>query len=122
MWSSPTAPGRTGSRPPRSARFDLAEWSPDGTTLLFGAAMVDERTRISGPSRSTASRSGASSDRTATTCGATWSPDGLSIAYLSTVGGQTQVMVAGPDGSDPRPISDRGDWSTHNGHPMPVTC
>ena len=24
------------------SQFDLAEWSPDGDTLVFGAAMVDE--------------------------------------------------------------------------------
>ena len=35
----------TGEARLNSARidhFDLAEWSPDGTTLVFGAAMVDE--------------------------------------------------------------------------------
>jgi len=92
--------------------FDLAEWSPDGTTLLFGARMVDEEDE----NLWTVALDGKPERRIvgspADDMGPTWSPDGLWIAYLSTlVGGQTQVMVAGPDGSDPHPISDPGDWS-----------
>ena len=55
--------------------------------------------------------------------GPTWSPDGLWIAYLSTARrGQDPVMVAGPDGSNPRRIADPGDWSYPHGHPMPGAC
>ena len=105
----------TGEKRLTSARievFDLAEWSPDATTLLFGAGMVDEEDEDlwsvapdGKPERRIVNTPGDD-------MGATWSPDGLWIAYRSTVvGGQTQVMVAGPDGSDQHPISERGDWS-----------
>jgi Tol biopolymer transport system component len=92
--------------------FDMAEWSPDATTLLFGAGGRDlgredlflvgldgkgERRIVGKPGNDS---------------GPTWSPDGLWIAYLNgPVGGKTRVMVVGPDGSHPFQISDPGDWS-----------
>jgi Tol biopolymer transport system component len=90
--------------------FDMAEWSPDATTLLFGAGdgengedlfvvRLDDK-----PEQRIVGKPGNDS-------GPTWSPDGRWIAYLNTlVGGKTRVMVAGPDGSNPISISEPGDW------------
>jgi Tol biopolymer transport system component len=92
--------------------FDVAEWSPDATTLLFGAGDSDQGREdlflvgLDGkPEVRIVGNPGNDS-------GPTWAPDGRSIAYLNAlVGGKTRVMVAGPDGSDPIAISDPGDWS-----------
>jgi Tol biopolymer transport system component len=90
--------------------FDLAEWSPDATTLLFAAGNSDEGLAdlwvvgLDGePERRIVATSGNDS-------GPTWSPDGRLIAYVNASGGRSRVMVAAPDGSDPHPISDVGDW------------
>lgn len=105
----------TGERPITTGRmdaFDSAEWSPDGSTLLFsftaiGGAGGDvwsvaldampERRLISAPGNDYFP---------------TWSPDGRSIAYLSAAAGgeQARVMVAAADGSNAHPVTDRGDW------------
>ncbi|HEX5823278.1 MAG TPA: hypothetical protein VFY18_02360, partial [Candidatus Limnocylindrales bacterium] len=92
--------------------FDMAEWSPDATTLLFGAGKAEEgredlfTVRLDGkPEQRIIGNPGNDS-------GPTWSPDGRRIAYLNTlVGGKTRVIVALPDGSGPHPISDPGNWS-----------
>ena len=91
--------------------FDSAEWSPDGSTLLYAFTAtgggqdvwsvaldgMPERHIISTPS----------SDYFPT-----WSPDARLIAYLSAVAGgeQARVMVAAADGSNAHPITDPGDW------------
>lgn len=92
--------------------FDMAEWSPDATALLFGAGSPEDGrqdlflVRLDGkPEQRIVGKPGNDT-------GPTWSPDRRFIAYLNTpVGGETRVMVAGPDGSNPQPISDPGDWS-----------
>ena len=94
-------------------RFDLAEWSPDGSSLLYGAGKNDEgRADLWAVGLEGASERrivGAPGNDT----GPTWSPDGRWIAYLHTVpSGRTRVMVAAPDGSNPRQISEVGDWSS----------
>ena len=92
--------------------FDLAEWSPDATRLLFSAGNPElsrqdlwavgldgkpERRIVGSPGND---------------MGPTWSPDGRWIAYLNVLaGGKSRVMAAASDGSDPHPISDPGDWS-----------
>jgi Tol biopolymer transport system component len=92
--------------------FDMAEWSPDATTLLFGTANNDEgradlwTVRLDGkPEQRLVASPG-------NDAGATWSPDGRSIAYLHTpIGGKALVMVTGPDGANELAISDPGDWT-----------
>jgi Tol biopolymer transport system component len=92
--------------------FDTAEWSPDATTLLFGAGNRDQDREdlfLVGLDGKAERRIIESSGNDS---GATWSPDGASIAYLNTpIGGKARVMVAAPDGSHPLQISDPGDWS-----------
>jgi Tol biopolymer transport system component len=97
----------------RIDRFDLAEWSPDAMTVVFGAGVVDEDhddlwavTLVGKPERRIVGSPGDDS-------GPTWSPDGQWIAYLNTPvrGGRSRVMVAGRDGSNKHQISDPGDWS-----------
>jgi Tol biopolymer transport system component len=92
--------------------FDMAEWSPDATALLFGAGNRDQGredlflVRLDGKAEHPIVESPGNDS------GPTWAPDGKSIAYLSTPpGDKTRVMVAGPDGSHPLQISDPGDWS-----------
>ena len=105
----------TGEQRLTSARidgFDLAEWSPDATTLLYSAGNVElsrqdlwavglddkpERRIVGSPGNDS---------------GQAWSPDGVWIAYLNALaGGKSRVMVAGADGSNAHPISDPDDWS-----------
>lgn len=89
--------------------FDYAEWSPDGTTVLYGAGDHEGHGDIwvvgldGRPERRIVSTIG-------NDLGATWSPDGRSIAYLHAFGAESRVMVAGLDGSKPHPISDLGRW------------
>ena len=92
--------------------FDVAEWSVDGSTLIYGSGNGDEGRAdlwivgLDGkPERRII-------DATDNDGGATWSPDGRWIAYLHRVPSRrTRVMVAGSDGSNPRQISAEGDWS-----------
>lgn len=91
--------------------FDLGEWSPDATTLLYGMGKGEVGLDLwtvgldGKPERRIVGEPGNDS-------GPTWSPDGRWIAYLNgPVDGKTRVMVAAADGSNPQPISDPGDWS-----------
>ena len=94
------------------AAFDLAEWSLDGSTLLYGAGESDtglEDLWVVGPDGASERRIVGAPGNDG---GPTWSPDGRWIAWLNTVpSGRTRVMVAAPDGSNPRQISEIGDWS-----------
>jgi Tol biopolymer transport system component len=90
--------------------FDVAEWSPDATTLVFGIGIRDGRADLF-----TVGLDGKPERRIVGTpgddFGATWSPDGQSIAYLNAANGSgSRVMVASADGSSLHPISDFGDW------------
>ena len=87
--------------------FESAEWSPDGSTLLYAARASDTDQDIwsvgldGEPARQLAPAPG-------NDYGASWSPDGQWIAYLGSDGGR--VTVARADGSDPHAISEPGDW------------
>jgi TolB protein len=87
--------------------FEFAEWSPDGSALLYAARASDGDQDVwpagldGAPSRHLIAAPG-------NHYGATWSPDGLRIAYLGSDGGRVTVALA--DGSDPHSISEPGDW------------
>jgi Tol biopolymer transport system component len=89
--------------------FDLADWSPDGKTLVLGMGTYDFRADLF-----TVGLDGKPERRIVGTpgndFGPSWSPDGRSIAYLSTAGPTWRVTVAAPDGSGVHTISDFGDW------------
>ena len=89
-------------------QFEFAEWSPDGSTLLYSA-----RAGGDSPDVWSVGLDGQPPHQLVATpddeYGATWSPDGQWIAYLSWAGGH-RVTVARADGSNPRPISEPGAW------------
>ena len=89
-------------------QFEFAEWSPDGSTLLYSARAADHT-----PDVWSVGLDGQPPHPLVASpyeeYGATWSPDGQWIAYLSWAGGH-RVTVARADGSNPRPISEPGVW------------
>ena len=100
----------TGERPLTTGsiqQFENADWSPDGSTLLYAAGASDRDQDLwsvgldGEPARHLVAAPG-------NDYGATWSPDGNWIAYLGSDGGRVTVALA--DGSDPHSISEPGDW------------
>ena len=91
--------------------FDSADWSPDGSTLLYAFTASD-----GGQDVWSVALDGMPERRLISTPGndffPTWSPDGRSIAYLTAAadGAQARVMVAAANGSNAHPITDPGDW------------
>ena len=90
---------------------DQADWSADGTTLLFSAGGNDGHQDLwavgldGKPEQRIVDAPGNDSVPAL-------SPDGSRIAYLNAPaeGAQSRVMVANRDGSNSHPISGFGDW------------
>jgi Tol biopolymer transport system component len=98
---------------PVSFEVDEGTWmnldiSPDGRTILFDllgdiyalpAAGGEARRLTSGPAYDWAPR---------------FSPDGRSIAFLSDRGGNQDIWLMSPDGSDPRPVTAEKEAIVHS--------
>jgi hypothetical protein len=95
------APVQLTDRPEREAS---AQWSPDGSTILF-------RRVTDGYSHLWTMAPDGSRQVRLTTAQADhydprWSPDGSRIAFTSNDGGDMEVWVMAADGSDPAPLTD----------------
>lgn len=93
------------------ANLGEADWSPDGSTIVFTGAptLFDERTtdgltwpRVLLIPSSGGAVTAISPDTKTWSAGATWSPDGQWIAYVDN---NHTIVVMRPDGSDRRELS-----------------
>lgn len=95
------APVRLTDRPEREAS---AQWSPDGSTILF-RRVTDGFSQIWAMAADGSDQVQLTTDR-ADHYDPRWSPDGSRIAFTSDAGGDMEVWVMAADGSDPAPLTE----------------
>ena len=84
------------------AMYGPVAWSPDSSRIAVPIEQPGERWLIHLVDVKGRLQAGLSAE--GSVLGASWAPDGQSIAYWQTIGFVRQLWLAGPDGSDPRPI------------------
>lgn len=96
-----------------------ADWHPAGGRIAFTSmrddAYGDIFTATVTPSRMTAvaNLTGANGGAGVAEMTPAWSPDGSRIAFTSYRGGNPSIWIMNADGSEPRQLSDEGQWGDY---------